>query len=73
MYKTYIEGWNEKVQDDDRLHGRFLIHGTTSGRLSSAEPNAQQIPKTSVDPNIKLQLKAPKGCYILLVTFHKQS
>ena len=34
MYKTYIEGWNEKVQDDDRLHGRFLIHGTTSGRLS---------------------------------------
>lgn len=60
MYKTYIEGWNEKVQDDDRLHGRFLIHGTTSGRLSSAEPNVQQIPKTSVDPNIKLQLKAPK-------------
>jgi DNA polymerase I-like protein with 3'-5' exonuclease and polymerase domains len=34
MYKTYIEGWHEKIQDDDRLHGRFLIHGTTSGRLS---------------------------------------
>lgn len=61
MYKTYIEGWNEKVQDDDRLHGRFLIHGTSSGRLSSAEPNVQQIPKTSVDPNIKKQLVAPPG------------
>lgn len=69
MYKTYIEGWNEKVQDDDRLHGRFLIHGTTSGRLSSAEPNAQQIPKTSVDPNIKLQLKAPKGTLYMASDF----
>lgn len=69
MYKTYIEGWNEKVQDDDRLHGRFLIHGTTSGRLSSAEPNTQQIPKTSVDPNIKLQLKAPKGTLYIASDF----
>lgn len=69
MYKTYIKGWNEKVQDDDRLHGRFLIHGTTSGRLSSAEPNAQQIPKTSVDPNIKLQLKAPKGTLYIASDF----
>lgn len=69
MYKTYIEGWNEKVQDDDRLHGRFLIHGTTSGRLSSAEPNVQQIPKTSVDPNIKLQLKAPKGTLYIASDF----
>lgn len=34
MYKTYILGWSEKVQDDDCLHGRFLLNGTTSGRLS---------------------------------------
>lgn len=69
MYKTYIEGWHEKTQDDDRLHGRFLIHGTTSGRLSSAEPNAQQIPKTSVDPNIKKQLVAPKGTLYIASDF----
>lgn len=69
MYKTYIEGWHEKIQDDDRLHGRFLIHGTTSGRLSSAEPNAQQIPKTSVDPNIKKQLVAPKGTLYIASDF----
>jgi len=61
MYKTYILGWNEKVQDDNCLHGRLLIHGTTSGRLSSQEPNIQQIPKTSVDPNIKNQLVAKPG------------
>ena len=69
MYKTYIKGWHEKTQDDDRVHGRFLIHGTTSGRLSSAEPNAQQIPKTSVDPNIKKQLVAPKGTLYIASDF----
>lgn len=69
MYKTYIDGWHEKTQDDDRLHGRFHIHGTTSGRLSSAEPNAQQIPKTSVDPNIKKQLVAPKGTLYIASDF----
>lgn len=69
MYKTYIKGWHEKTQDDGRLHGRFLIHGTTSGRLSSKEPNAQQIPKTSVDPNIKKQLVAPKGTLYIASDF----
>jgi DNA polymerase I-like protein with 3'-5' exonuclease and polymerase domains len=61
MYTTYIEGWHDKVQDDGRIHGQFKIIGTTSGRLSSSEPNLQQIPKTSVDANIKKQLVAPKG------------
>ncbi|MCM1438831.1 MAG: DNA polymerase [Roseburia sp.] len=69
MYKTYIEGWHEKVQDDDCLHGKFNIHGTTSGRLSSAEPNLQQIPKTSVDPNIKKQLVARPGTLYMAMDF----
>lgn len=61
MYTTFIEGWHDKTQDDNKLHGSFKIHGTTSGRLSSSEPNLQQIPKTSVDPNIKKQLVAAPG------------
>ena len=69
MYKTYIEGWHEKVQDDNCLHGQFKIHGTTSGRLSSAEPNLQQIPKTSVDPNIKKQLIARPGTLYMAMDF----
>lgn len=65
MYKTFILGWSEKVQDDDCLHGRYNIHGTDSGRLSSKEPNMQQIPKTSVDANIKKQLIAkPNTLYL---------
>lgn len=69
MYKTYILGWSEKVQDDNCLHGRYLIHGTDSGRLSSQEPNMQQIPKTSVDPNIKNQLVAKPGTLYLVCDF----
>ena len=69
MYKTYILGWFEKVQDDSRLHGRYLIHGTDSNRFSSQEPNMQQIPKTSVDPNIKNQLIAPPGKLYLVFDY----
>ncbi len=72
MYTTYIEGWHEKVQDDSRLHGRYNIHGTDSNRFSSADPNMQQIPKTSADPNIKKQLVAPKG-YLYMAFDYSQA
>lgn len=72
MYTTYIEGWHEKVQDDSRLHGRYNIHGTDSNRFSSADPNMQQIPKTSVDPNIKKQLVAPSG-YLYMAFDYSQA
>ena len=72
MYKTYIVGWNEKVQDDSRLHGRYNIQGTDSNRFSSSEPNMQQIPKTSVDPNIKKQLIAPPG-YLYMAFDYSQA
>lgn len=72
MYKTYIYGWWEKVQDDSRLHGRYNIQGTDSNRFSSADPNMQQIPKTSVDPNIKKQLVAPPG-YLYMAFDYSQA
>lgn len=72
MYKTYILGWSEKVQDGSRLHGRYNIHGTNSNRFSSVDPNMQQIPKTSVDPNIKKQLVAPPG-YLYMAFDYSQA
>lgn len=69
MYTTYIQGWSEKVQDDSRLHGKYHIFGTESNRLSSSDPNLQQVPKTSVDPNIKKQLKAPEGQLYFVMDF----
>ena len=50
----------------DECH-QFVANGIL--HHNSAEPNAQQIPKTSVDPNIKLQLKAPKGTLYIASDF----
>lgn len=35
------------------LHGGFLLHGTVTGRLSSADPNMQNIPGSGVGKDIK--------------------
>lgn len=58
---TFIYGLGDLVQDDNCVHPRFLLIGTTSGRLSSQEPNGQNIPKTMVNPDVKLQFIPPKG------------
>ena len=34
---------------DGRIHPSFLIHGTSTGRLSCSNPNLQQIPKRNKD------------------------
>lgn len=61
MNSTYILGLRELVQSDNRVHPTFLIHGTVSGRLSSRNPNGQNIPKVMVNPDIKRQFITPPG------------
>lgn len=39
--------WLEKVSADGRLRTDFVMHGTVTGRLSSRNPNLQQIPRES--------------------------
>ena len=52
---TFIEGFPSFLQPQRqtalrRLHTGFKQHGTVTGRLSSSEPNLQQLPKGSTDP-----------------------
>lgn len=61
MNSTYIVGLRELVQSDNKVHPAFLISGTTSGRLSSRNPNGQNIPKVMVNPDIKKQFIPPSG------------
>lgn len=44
---TYLDGIEARLSADGRLRGTFLLHGTTSGRLSSRDPNLQNLPKDS--------------------------
>lgn len=41
---TYQSSILDKVDADGRLRASFLLHGTTTGRLSSQNPNLQNIP-----------------------------
>lgn len=43
----FVKGFANLVQDDGRLHPKFNIHGTVSGRLSSSDPNSQQLPRVA--------------------------
>lgn len=44
IFSTYIEPLRELAGDDDRVHTTFVQTGTSTGRLSSQNPNIQNIP-----------------------------
>ena len=44
LYSTYVEGLKVVIDEDGRIHSNFTQTVTTTGRLSSTEPNLQNIP-----------------------------
>lgn len=44
LNSTYIEGLSKEIHDDGKIHTRFQQALTTTGRLSSINPNLQNIP-----------------------------
>lgn len=46
LYGTYIKGARERLYNG-RLYTTYLLHGTTTGRLSSRNPNFQNVPRGS--------------------------
>ena len=61
LYSTYIVGIRDILNPDDTLHGSFLIHGTVTGRLSSRNPNLQNMPRDTTAKDIKYMFVCPKG------------
>lgn len=49
LVSTYIDVLAERVSDDGRLHAEFVQAGTTTGRMSSKNPNLQNIPVRTED------------------------
>lgn len=44
LFSTYVEGLRAVIDEDSRIHSNFNQTVTTTGRLSSTEPNLQNIP-----------------------------
>ncbi|TSC73977.1 MAG: DNA polymerase I [Parcubacteria group bacterium Gr01-1014_48] len=62
LLSTYIDNIPHMVESDGRLHATFLQAGTTTGRMSSNNPNLQNIPiKTELGNNIRKAFIAEKG------------
>ena len=58
---TYVDGIILRIWvSDGRLHGDFVIIGTQTGRLSSRDPNLQNIP-VLIGPIIRLAFRASPG------------
>lgn len=67
---TYIEKMPGLVGKDGRLHAQFLQAGTTTGRMSSEEPNLQNIPIRSENGRrIRNAFAAEKGNKIIAIDY----
>lgn len=66
LTSTYIEALPKAVGSDGRIHSTFNVDGAATGRLSSQNPNLQNIPvKGEVGSEIRKAFIAPKGKVIL--------
>lgn len=45
LYGTYLKGLLSRISNDERVYPNILLHGTTTGRTSSRNPNLQNIPR----------------------------
>ena len=66
LKSTYLDAFPELIGRDGRLHTTFNQTATTTGRLSSTDPNLQNIPiRTEQGREIRACFVAEKGCCLI--------
>ncbi len=66
LVSTYVDTLPSLVDSQNRLHTSYNQTGTATGRLSSSEPNLQNIPiRTAFGRAVRKAFVAPKGWFLV--------
>ncbi|HYD30492.1 MAG TPA: DNA polymerase I, partial [Azospirillaceae bacterium] len=70
LKSTYTDALQEQIAPDGRVHTSFTMAVTNTGRLSSTDPNLQNIPvRTEEGRKIRAAFVAEPGCKLVSVDY----
>lgn len=72
LNSTYVEGMSAYIREDGRIHGKFNQTVTATGRISSTEPNLQNIPTRFPLGREIRKVFVPEEGYVLLDADYSQ-
>jgi DNA polymerase-1 len=73
LNSTYADGLQKQIESDGRIHTVFKQTGTATGRLSSAEPNLQNIPiRTDLGKELRRYFIPENDNYLLIDADYSQ-
>jgi DNA polymerase I - 3''-5'' exonuclease and polymerase domains len=72
MKGTYVDGLRKWVDDELRIHPTLTQHVAVTGRLSSVEPNLQNIPVPGRDKfGIRAAFMPKEGCVLVVADYEQ--
>ncbi len=72
IYSTYAEGLKKYIQKDGKIHTIYNQCATQTGRLSSSEPNLQNISvRDEEGKKIRRAFKPEKDCLLMSCDYHQ--
>src|SRR3989338_3736956 len=70
LVSTYVDALPNSIGEGNRIHSTFNVEGAATGRLSSINPNLQNIPvKGAMGGEIRKAFIAPKGKVLLAADY----
>lgn len=70
LISTYVDALPKAVGEDGRIHSTFNVEGAATGRISSQNPNLQNIPiKGELGAELRKAFVVPKGKILLAADY----